>query len=102
MNKHYTSLELDKILNMLSDTASSTDAKERALEIKPLTDYFEVLELLDKTETATIPALITLGNKPFSFVIQAKYAITGEASANTVQPIMYTSLYTPFVKIATI
>ena len=54
MNKHYISLELDKILNMLSDTASSTDAKEKALEIEPLTDYFEVLELLDKTEAAYI------------------------------------------------
>lgn len=53
-NKHYISLELDKILKMLSDTASSADAKEMALEIKPLTDYFEVLELLDKTEAAYI------------------------------------------------
>lgn len=53
-NKHYISLELDKILKMLSDTASSADAKEIALEIKPLTDYFEVLELLDKTEAAYI------------------------------------------------
>ncbi len=54
MNKHYVSLELDKILKMLSDTASSNDAKELALEIIPLTDYFEVLELLDKTEAAYI------------------------------------------------
>ena len=54
MNKHCISLELDKILKMLSDIASSADAKEMALEIKPLTDYFEVLELLDKTEAAYI------------------------------------------------
>ncbi len=54
MNKHCISLELDKILKMLSDTASSADAKEMALKIKPLTDYFEVLELLDKTEAAYI------------------------------------------------
>ncbi len=54
MNKHCISLELDKILKMLSDTASSADAKLQALEIKPLTDYFEVLELLDKTEAAYI------------------------------------------------
>ncbi len=54
MNKHYTSLELDKILKMLSDTASSHDAKELALEVEPSTDYFEVLELLDKTEAAYI------------------------------------------------
>ena len=54
MNKHSISLELDKILKMLSDTASSADAKEMALELKPLTDYFEVTELLDKTESAYI------------------------------------------------
>lgn len=54
VNKYYTSLELDKILKMLSDTASSADAKTKALEIKPMTDYFEVLELLDKTEAAYI------------------------------------------------
>ena len=54
MNKHCISLELDKILKMLSDTASSADAKEIALEINPRTDYFEVLELLDKTEAAYI------------------------------------------------
>ena len=44
MNKHCISLELDKILKMLSDTASSADAKQIALEINPRTDYFEVLE----------------------------------------------------------
>lgn len=54
MNKHCISLELDKILEMLSNTASSADAKERALELKPVADYFEVLELLDKTEAAYI------------------------------------------------
>ena len=54
MNKHCISLELDKILKMLSDTASSADAKEMAIELKPQTDYFEVLELLDKTEAAYV------------------------------------------------
>ncbi len=54
MNKYYISLELDKILKMLSDTASSVDAKETAMNIKPLTDYFEVTELLDKTEAAYV------------------------------------------------
>ena len=54
MNKYCISLELDKVLKMLSDTASSADAKEMALTIKPLTDYFEVTELLDKTEAAYV------------------------------------------------
>lgn len=54
MNKHCISLELDKILKMLSDTASSADAKEMALQLKPQADFFEVTELLDKTESAYI------------------------------------------------
>ena len=54
MDKYCIALELDKILKMLSETASSQDAKEMALKIKPMTDYFEVLELLDKTEAAYI------------------------------------------------
>ncbi len=54
MNKYHISLELDKILKMLSATASSLDAKERALEIVPLTDFFEVQELLNQTEAAYI------------------------------------------------
>ena len=54
MNRHLISLELDKILKMLSETASSADAKEAALGIVPKTDFFEVTELLDKTEAAYI------------------------------------------------
>lgn len=54
MNKHCISLELDKILKMLSDTASSADAKELALSLTPSTDFFEVTDLLDKTEAAYV------------------------------------------------
>lgn len=54
MNKHCISLELDKILKMLSDTASSADAKEEALKIIPVSDYFEAVSLLDRTEAAYI------------------------------------------------
>ena len=39
MNRHLISLELDKILKMLSETASSADAKETALGIVPKTDF---------------------------------------------------------------
>ena len=40
------------------------------------------------TDTATIPAAMIFGKTPRFFVIHAKYARTGETSANTVQPIM--------------
>lgn len=54
INRHCISLELDKILKMLSDTASSADAKSLALEIEPKSDFFEVQRLLDSTEAAYI------------------------------------------------
>ena len=38
--------------------------------------------MLDRIDTATIPTPINLGNQPFSFVIQAKNAKTGEQNAN--------------------
>ncbi len=75
MNKHYTSLELDKILKMLSDTASCADAKEIALSIKPATDYFEVLGLLDKTESAYI-LIAKFGAPSFSGLINVNNALS--------------------------
>lgn len=54
----------------------------------------------DMTETKTIPTLIIFGKAPFSFVNHVKYANIGEIKANTVQPIIYSRLYTPFVIIA--
>ena len=39
-------------------------------------------------DTEIIPTLIAFGNRPFSFVIQVKYANIGEQNANIVQPIM--------------
>ena len=42
---------------------------------------------LDKIETSTIPVPMILGNNPHSFVIHAKYAMTGDRKANIVQPI---------------
>lgn len=54
MNKHFLSLELDKILQMLSETARSRDAKEIALTVTPQSDFFEVQKLLDETESAYI------------------------------------------------
>ena len=53
MNKNYEALELDKILQMLSEEASCEDAKELALEIKPTSDFVAVCQLLNQTEDAS-------------------------------------------------
>ena len=57
--------------------------------------------MLDNIEIIIMPRLIILGNKPFSLVIQVKYASIGENKANIVHPIIIILLYTPFVINAT-
>ena len=52
MNKHYETLELDKILELLKNEATCDDAKEMALEIQPTADFMEVCRLLNQTEDA--------------------------------------------------
>ncbi len=54
MNKHYKALELDKILQMLSDLTSCEDAREKALETEPSWGLFEVKEQISLTEDAFI------------------------------------------------
>ncbi len=49
MNRHYKSLELDKILCQLADEASTADAKEEAKKIEPSFGLFEANELLKQT-----------------------------------------------------
>ncbi len=49
MNKHELSLELDKVLQMLSSFAGSADAKEDLLALEPLTDLDDALRLQQQT-----------------------------------------------------
>lgn len=82
MNKYCISLELDKILEMLSDTASSADAKESALKLKPRSDFFEVLELLDKTEAAYI-LIAKFGAPSFSGLQNVNNALSRAAAGGS-------------------
>ena len=52
MNKHHKTLELDKILEMLSDKTSNEISKNMALKLKPETDISRVREELAKTSEA--------------------------------------------------
>lgn len=52
MNKYYTSLELHKILEMLSEECSNELTKENALSIEPLTDVDAVRREVKKTSDA--------------------------------------------------
>lgn len=82
MNKHFLSLELDKILQMLSDTARSADAKEIALTITPQSDFFEVQRLLDETEAAYI-FIAKFGAPGFSGLQNVNNAVTRAAAGAT-------------------
>lgn len=52
MNNYYKSLELHKILEMLSDEASNSRTKEMALALSPCTDLEKVKKEMKKTEDA--------------------------------------------------
>lgn len=82
MNRHFLSLELDNILQMLSDTARSADAKEIALTINPQSDFFEVQRLLDETEAAYI-FIAKFGAPGFSGLQNVNNAVTRAAAGAT-------------------
>jgi DNA mismatch repair protein MutS2 len=52
MNKHYETLELDKVLDMLKNETSCDDAAQLALEVTPSTDFITVCNMLSQTEDA--------------------------------------------------
>lgn len=54
MNKHFETLELPKILEKLADLTACADAKEEALSLLPVTDFFEAEKRLEETEAAHI------------------------------------------------
>lgn len=52
MNKYYKKLELDKILELLAEQTVSDGCRERALKLKPVTDFAAITEELKKTDDA--------------------------------------------------
>lgn len=51
-DKSIRTLELPRVLQLLSDQAVCGEAKEKALHIRPETETEEVLRLLDQTDAA--------------------------------------------------
>ena len=52
MNRHYQTLELDKILERLAAQTTLADARELALSLEPQTDPEKVKKLLQQTDDA--------------------------------------------------
>ena len=64
MNSNHKTLELHKILAMLSEKASNPITKEKALSIKPSSDFETVKKELSKTSDA-YELSCKFGNPPF-------------------------------------
>lgn len=64
MNKYYSTLELNKILEKLSKECSNEKSKQMALEIEPCSDFSTVQEELDKTSQA-FELSVRFGTPPF-------------------------------------
>ncbi len=52
MNKYYKKLELDKVLELLAEQTVSDSCREKALKLKPVSDYDTVMAELQKTDDA--------------------------------------------------
>ena len=80
MNNYLKTLELDKILNMLSSFASNDETRRMAKELRPCSDLAVVLQENTKTNQA-LELSIQYGTPPFSSFkdvsVSAKRAKTG-------------------------
>ena len=61
-DKSLRTLELPRVLHMLSEQAVSAEAKQRAMAVRPETEREEVERLLDQTDAAR--AMIGLRGSP--------------------------------------
>ncbi len=64
MNKYFKTLELHKVLKMLSEMASNDKTRQMALELEPCTDYDKVCLEMDKTSQA-LDLAVSFGTPPF-------------------------------------
>ena len=76
-DKSIRTLELPRVLQLLSEQAVSPEAKELALAVRPETDYEDVLRLLDQTDGAR--AMIVLRGAPGSSTVSG---FTGRPAAH--------------------
>ena len=82
MNKHYLTLELDKVLQMLKNETSCDDAAELALEVKPSTDFGDVCRMLNQTEDAA-SLLERFGAPSFGGLVNVNNALARAAAGGS-------------------
>ena len=74
LSKYSKTLELDKILKLLSDEASMDDAKEKAVSLSASNDYDTVKKLLKQTDDA--------------YVLMARYSAPAFGNINGINSIL--------------
>lgn len=79
MNKHHKSLELNKILDMLSEMTSCDDAKEMALNIVPATELYDAQAMLNQTDAAYV-LLAKFGSPSFGALKNVNSALSRAAA----------------------
>jgi len=93
-NKVLHTLEYDKIINMLADYAASEEAKLRCKNLVPITDAYEINELLTQTDDA-LSRLYKKSNLSFSGVHNIHASLKRleiGASLNTIELLQIVSL----------
>ena len=79
MNKHYEALELGAVLEMVKNEASSDDAKDAALSIKPANILSEAQILISQTEDA-FSLIARFGGPSFSGLCNVNNAVSRAAA----------------------
>lgn len=74
MNKYFKTLELHKVLKMLSDMASNDRTRQMALELEPCTDYDTVCLEMDKTSQA-LDLTVRFGTPPFYEIKDVSFSL---------------------------
>ena len=80
--RHQKTLELPKVLEMLSALTACEDAREKALAIKPSVDLYFAKHLLQETEAAYI-LLAKFGGPPFGGLKNVNNALFRAAAGAT-------------------
>lgn len=78
-NKHFEALELVSVLEMLENEASSQDAKDSAVSLKPVNDLSQAQFLLSQTEDA-FSLIARFGGPSFSGLCNVNNAVSRAAA----------------------
>ena len=83
MNRHYKTLELDKILERLAGMTSIEDAREMALNLEPVFELKKVEQLLQQTDDAVAYAWQKVHKRSNVFSAFSAHSQVGHIASHT-------------------